>query len=119
MGVMARKTFRAVFFGGGLFVLWLFAVWPPPVWFRTHWSAETAFQRMRRSGGPAVGRSDQESKHRNTVRSSWFGSGRPAARPPDRLYHPVPLDSTSDWLPQALMTGEDQRFRDHHWIDWV
>ena len=30
-----------------LFVLWLFAVWPPPVWYRTHFPRETAFMRMR------------------------------------------------------------------------
>ena len=27
----------------GLFFLWLFAVWPPPVWYRTHWPARTEF----------------------------------------------------------------------------
>ena len=30
-----------------LFVAWLFAVWPPPIWFRNHWPRETAFMRMR------------------------------------------------------------------------
>ena len=30
-----------------IFVLWLFAVWPPPVWYRTHFPRETAFMRMR------------------------------------------------------------------------
>ncbi|HEX7919303.1 MAG TPA: biosynthetic peptidoglycan transglycosylase, partial [Gemmatimonadales bacterium] len=35
------------------------------------------------------------------------------------LYHPVPLDSITKWLPQAVMAGEDQRFRDHGGIDWV
>ena len=119
MGTPGRKLLRAVLLGGGLFVLWLFAVWPPPVWYRTHWPAETAFQQMRRSGGPAVGRSAQESRHREGVRAGWSGSDRRTARPPDRLYHPVPLDSISDWLPQTVMTGEDQRFREHHGIDWV
>jgi len=28
-------------------VLWLFAIWPPPLWYRTHWPARTAFMRMR------------------------------------------------------------------------
>ncbi len=31
----------------GLFLLWLIAVWPPPVWYRTHWPAETEFMRLR------------------------------------------------------------------------
>ncbi|MBW8772385.1 MAG: transglycosylase domain-containing protein [Gemmatimonadetes bacterium] len=119
MAAMARKLFRAVLLGGGLFVLWLFAVWPPPVWYRTHWPAETAFQRMRRSGGQAVGRSGNESRDREHLLASWGDSGRRAPRPPVRLYHPVDLDSISDWVPQAVMTGEDQRFRDHHGIDWV
>ena len=29
------------------FVIWLFAVWPPPVWYRTHFPGETAFMQMR------------------------------------------------------------------------
>jgi monofunctional glycosyltransferase len=29
------------------FLAWLLAVWPPPVWYRTHWPAETAFMAMR------------------------------------------------------------------------
>ena len=87
---------KAVLLGGGLFVLWLFAVWPPPVWYRTHWPAETAFQAMRR-GTPV----------------------RPSDRATVRLYHPVPLDSISKWVPLAVMTGEDQRFREHGGIDWV
>ncbi|HEX7917997.1 MAG TPA: transglycosylase domain-containing protein, partial [Gemmatimonadales bacterium] len=90
------RALKAVLLGGGLFVLWLFAVWPPPVWYRTHWPAETAFQSMRR--------------HQN---------GPPLQRPGGRLYRPVPLDSISDWLPQTVMAGEDQRFRDHGGIDWV
>ena len=28
-------------------MLWLFAIWPPPLWYRTHWPARTAFMRMR------------------------------------------------------------------------
>jgi monofunctional biosynthetic peptidoglycan transglycosylase len=29
------------------FALWLVAVWPPPVWYRSHWPAQTAFMAMR------------------------------------------------------------------------
>ena len=87
MGRALKRVGKAVLLGGGLFVLWLFAVWPPPVWYRTHWPAETAFQAMR--------------------------GGR------ERRYHPVPLDSISAWVAEAVMAGEDQRFRDHGGIDWV
>lgn len=92
----------------GAFVVWLGAVWPPPVWYRTHWPAETAFQEMRRAderaGGRMVGWTD--ARH-----------GPPSAS--DRLYHPVPLDSIAPSMVEAAMAGEDQRFRDHHGIDWV
>ena len=30
-----------------LFVAWLFAVWPPPSWYRTHFPGNTAFMQMR------------------------------------------------------------------------
>lgn len=115
-----RRALRAVLFGGGLFVLWLFAVWPPPVWYRTHWPAETAFQAQRRWGAGALGSTASELAQRNRVRQEWCPSGlRPCDPAPLRLYHPVPLDSISDWMPQAAMTGEDQRFQDHSGIDWV
>src|SRR5256884_8424932 len=29
----------------GLVLLWLFGVWPPPVWWRNHWPRETAMMR--------------------------------------------------------------------------
>ena len=41
---------RALRIAGGLaaaVVVWLFAVWPPPSWYRTHWPAHTAFMQMR------------------------------------------------------------------------
>lgn len=46
-------------------------------------------------------------------------SARPSAGPPVRRYHPVPLDSIAPSMGAAAMAGEDQRFRDHHGIDWV
>lgn len=113
------RVVQAVLLAGGLFVLWLFAVWPPPVWYRTHWPAETAFQQMRRrSAGQAVGRSENDTPKRIEIVAAWRTAG-PLDRRTARLYHPVPLDSISDWMPQAAMAGEDQRFRDHGGIDWV
>jgi monofunctional biosynthetic peptidoglycan transglycosylase len=44
-----KHALRATGFLLALFLVWLFAVWPPPLWFRSHWPAETAFMAMRRS----------------------------------------------------------------------
>jgi monofunctional biosynthetic peptidoglycan transglycosylase len=68
---------------------WLLAVWPPPVWYRSHWPAQTAFMTMR-GGDPAR-----------------------------RRYHPVPLDSMAGPLREAATTGEDARFCDHPGLDYV
>jgi len=73
---------------------WLFAVWPPPSWWRSHWPTWTAFQAMRAS----------------EYRSA---SGAPPFR-----YRPVPLDSISEWLGKAAVAGEDDAFYLHHGIDW-
>jgi monofunctional glycosyltransferase len=73
--------------------VWLLAVWPPPVWYRTHWPAETEFMHIRRASAPAE-------------------------RPMTRAYRPVPLDSISRSLVEAVVTAEDARFREHAGIDW-
>ena len=75
-------------------VVWLFAVWPPPSWWRSHWPARTAFQSMR------------------------AGQYRSAGDAPPFAYRPVPLDSTSEWLAKAAVAGEDDAFYQHHGIDW-
>ena len=77
----------------GLFVLWLFAVWPPPVWYATHFPRETAFMAMRRSADP-----DAATKRR---------------------YDPVPLTAIAQVMPRAVMIGEDNRFYDHGGFDFV
>jgi monofunctional biosynthetic peptidoglycan transglycosylase len=66
--------------------VWLVAVWPPPVWFRTHWPAKTAFMEIRDTRTP--------------------------------LYRPVPLESITPALAQAVIVGEDQNFWDHGGIDF-
>jgi monofunctional biosynthetic peptidoglycan transglycosylase len=75
-------------------VVWLFAVWPPPSWWRSHWPARTAFQSMR--------------AHQYRL----------ASDAPPFAYRPVPLDSISEWLGKAAVAGEDDAFYQHHGIDW-
>jgi monofunctional biosynthetic peptidoglycan transglycosylase len=77
-----------------LFVAWLLAVWPPPMWWRSHFPARTAFQSMRARQYAA------------------------AKDPPSLRYRPIPLDSISDWLGKAAVAGEDDAFYQHHGIDW-
>jgi monofunctional biosynthetic peptidoglycan transglycosylase len=79
-------------------VLWLFAVWPPPVWYRSHWPAETAFMQMR-------ARQDH-------------GRGNPTPARRDRVYHPVPLDSIAPSAWKAVTIGEDDNFWVHGGIDY-
>jgi monofunctional biosynthetic peptidoglycan transglycosylase len=120
MGRALRLAGKAVLIGGGLFVLWLFAVWPPPVWYRTHWPEETAFQAQRGSGAAAQSFTARDSARRNELRLTWCAAESRRCPPaPLRLYAPVPLDSIAGWVPQAVMAGEDQRFREHGGIDWV
>jgi monofunctional glycosyltransferase len=93
-----RRVLRWLLLGGltgaAVFLAWLLFVWPPPSWWRSHWPQETAFQAMR---------SRQE---------------RAAGDTTPRRYHPVPLDSISDWLAKAAVAGEDDAFYQHHGIDW-
>jgi hypothetical protein len=43
-----RKAFgRAASWLSALAAVWLFGVWPPPVWWRTHWPNQTAMMRLR------------------------------------------------------------------------
>jgi monofunctional biosynthetic peptidoglycan transglycosylase len=80
----------------GVFCCWLFAVWPPPSWYRTHWPRETAFM----------------TRPQATPRSSTA-----VAR--GRLYHPVPLDSITPDMQTAVMIGEDNNFLTHGGIDYL
>jgi monofunctional biosynthetic peptidoglycan transglycosylase len=73
-----------------LFAAWLFAVWPPPIWYRTHWPKETAFMAMRRHADPKLRRD----------------------------YRPVPIDSIAAAMAAAATTGEDARFWSHGGIDF-
>src|SRR6185503_10765629 len=54
----ARIAGRVLLVTGALFVVWLFAIWPPPIWWRTHDPRCTAMMRYR-SDCPTVGQSDR------------------------------------------------------------
>ena len=85
-----RKA-RAVALGIALAALvWLFGVWPPPLWWRDHWPHETAMMRAAR-GGAAV-------------------TARPTVRP-------TALSDVSPILQRMVILGEDSRFWTHHGID--
>src|SRR5436309_767663 len=93
------RNLRRVALGtSGVVLAWLFAVWPPPVWWRDHWPRETAMMREGadwRTDGRAVGGSQ---------------SARPAV-------HPTDLESISPVLQRMVIIAEDSRFRSHVGID--
>jgi len=70
--------------------VWLFAVWPPPVWWRDHWPRATALMREQadgRTGGQTEGRSR------------------------------TALKDISPVLQRMVIIAEDSRFRSHVGID--
>lgn len=91
---VVRVAATAILASTALFAAWLFLVWPPPSWWRSHWPMETAFMAMRARQARAT---------HDTL---------------TRRYRPVPLDSASVWLARAAVVGEDDAFYQHHGIDW-
>src|SRR5882724_11822494 len=85
-----RKLRRVALGTAGVVLVWLFAVWPPPVWWRDHWPRETAMMREQAVGGSP--------------------SARPAVRPTN-------LESISPVLQRMVIIAEDSRFRSHVGID--
>lgn len=75
--------------------LWVWWVWPPPVWYRWFWPRETSFMAIRRA------------------------EAREAGASTDRHYVPVSLETVPTLLKEAVLAGEDQRFREHDGIDYV
>jgi monofunctional biosynthetic peptidoglycan transglycosylase len=78
----------------GFAVVWLLGVWPPPLWWRSHWPRCTAMMRLRLSEGAS--------------------RGSPSRCPTVR---PTELRSISPLLQRMVILGEDWRFRTHHGID--
>src|SRR5437773_677174 len=90
-----RRKARAVALGtAGLALVWVLAVWPPPLWWRGHWPRETAM--MREAEGWNDGRTER--------------SNAPSV-------HPTALRAISPMLQRMVIIGEDSRFRTHHGID--
>ncbi|MGH7519950.1 MAG: biosynthetic peptidoglycan transglycosylase [Gemmatimonadales bacterium] len=83
---------------GAVFVVWLLAVWPPPIWWRDHEPRCTAMMRLRddcEMGGWADGRMGRRSL-----------PDRPSAHPPIILE-------------RMIIIAEDSRFKAHHGIDFI
>src|SRR6058998_333933 len=89
-----RNVRRVALGTGGVVLAWLFAVWPPPVWWRDHWPRETAMMREAQRGTDG------------TVERSNAPS-----------FHPTALKDVSPLLQRMVIIGEDSRFRSHHGID--
>lgn len=91
---MVKKLLAAVAAVVALSLAWLFFVWPPPSWYRSHWPSRTAFMDIRRRQFAAKG------------------------KPQPLRYQPVELDSMVHWLQTAAVTAEDGAFYQHHGVDW-
>lgn len=87
-----RAVARALAAVSAAWLFWLLAVWPPPTWYRSHWPRETAFMAMRRWEG----RTDTP-----------------------RRYQPVALSRVAPAVRQAVLIGEDHRFREHSGVDFL
>ena len=90
-----RRVIKGLGLLSGLIIGWLFAVWPPPSWYRTHWPRQTAFM----------------------ARAHATFAVKTQAR--GKLYRPVPLDSIAAEMQDAVIIGEDNNFRTHHGIDYL
>ena len=92
----ARIAARVVLVSGALCVAWLLAVWPPPVWWRSHDPRCTAMMRLH---------ADMQSCRRVT--------GRPHDGTSARRHEDSPL------LERMVIIAEDSRFKTHHGIDFI
>jgi len=79
-------------------LVWLLGVWPPPLWWRSHWPCETAIMR-----GASRPRGSDE----------W----RPGSGAACRVARPSALDEVSPLLVRMVVIGEDSRFWSHHGVD--
>ena len=100
-----RRVVRGILAIGSLFGLWMFAVWPPPIWYRWYWPRQTAFMALR------ADQADSLARHPQRRRQAIDGEL-------PRLYDPVKLDRIAPAVPQAVLIAEDHRFFEHSGIDF-
>src|SRR3954468_15383718 len=95
----ARIGGRVLLVAGALFVVWLLAVWPPPIWWRDHEPRCTAMMRLRG----------------NCTRGRWADGrmGSNVSQPIRPAAHPPVL------LERMVIIAEDSRFKTHHGIDFI
>lgn len=91
---LIRRGARLFGWVAAVFTVWLFAVWPPPAWYRSHFPRETAFMAMRRHQAEP---------------------GQEA----ERRYRPVPMDEIAPAMHEAVLVSEDHRFYVHGGLDYV
>jgi len=86
----ARIAGRVLLVASALFVVWLLAVWPPPIWWRDHEPRCTAMMRLR-----------------DTCATTRRADARPSG------------DADTHLLERMVIIAEDSRFKTHHGIDFV
>ena len=97
-----RRVVRRLFLAGvGVLLVWLWFVWPPPLWYRWRWPRQTAFMAMRR------GQEADALQH-----------GGPRGVLPTRLYRPVPRQQIAPVMRSVVLVAEDHRFYQHTGIDY-
>src|SRR5216110_3110420 len=93
------RNLRRVALGtAGVVFVWVFAVWPPPVWWRDHWPRQTALMREMAD-----------------CRTAGWPDGRSQFACP--TVRPTTLESISPVLQRMVIIAEDSRFRSHVGID--
>ncbi len=90
---------------GALFWVWMFAVWPPPIWYRWYWPRQTAFMGMR------AGQADSLAHHVQR-------RGQAVEGELPRRYTPIPFAQIAPAVAQAVLIAEDHRFFEHGGIDF-
>src|SRR5258705_2379398 len=94
-----RIARRVVLWTAALFLVWLFGVWPPPVWWRTHEPRCTAMMRLR-----------------NDCAVRRWADGRIGSRTTQPI---SPSAHPSAILERMVIIAEDSRFKTHHGIDLI
>lgn len=92
----ARSAARVLLVTGAVFGAWLLAVWPPPLWWRTHTPRCTAMMRLR---------DDCATSGQLALNEAKGPDGRTATH--------------SEALERMVIIAEDSRFKTHHGIDFI